>query len=66
MNINQMLSASHIEQEAKDINFDKVSFIIDINDSEADIKDYDNTTHFAIKDSEGTVVSVPNTLGNFF
>ncbi|MCD7035588.1 gamma-glutamyltransferase family protein [Metabacillus sp. GX 13764] len=63
---NQMLSSGHIEKQAKNISFDKVSFDIDVNDTEADKKDYENTTHFSIKDSDGTIVSVTNTLGNFF
>ncbi|MDQ0220190.1 gamma-glutamyltransferase [Peribacillus cavernae] len=66
VNVKKMLSDKHIEDLAKDIDFEGVTFDIDINDSEADEKDYDNTTHFVIKDAEGTVVSVTTTLGNFF
>ncbi|KZZ82571.1 gamma-glutamyltransferase family protein [Bacillus sp. SJS] len=62
----RLLSDKHLKNMAEDMDFDKASFDIEVNNSEADEEDHDNTTHFVIKDKEGTIISVTNTLGEFF
>ncbi|MGD6817247.1 gamma-glutamyltransferase family protein [Metabacillus sp. 113a] len=62
----RLLSDEHLKNMADDMDFDKASFDIEVNNSEADEEDHDNTTHFVIKDKEGTMISVTNTLGEFF
>ncbi|AZB44351.1 gamma-glutamyltransferase [Bacillus sp. FJAT-42376] len=62
----RLLSKKHLRNMADEMDFDKASFDIKVNNSEADEEDHDNTTHFVIKDKEGTIISVTNTLGEFF
>src|SRR5699024_12561490 len=66
MNMEELVSEDHIEQLAEGINIDEITTDFEVNDSPADEKDYDNTTHFVIIDQDGMVVSTTNTLSNFF
>ncbi|WP_162356736.1 gamma-glutamyltransferase family protein [Metabacillus mangrovi] len=66
VDVERLLSDDHMKKMAKDIDFEDVTFDLDVNNSKADDEDHQNTTHFVIKDKEGTVISVTNTLGEFF
>src|SRR5699024_11130881 len=57
MNMEELVSEDHIEQLAEGINIDEITTDFEVNDSPADEKDYDNTTHFVIIDQDGMVVS---------
>nr|WP_249306070.1 gamma-glutamyltransferase [Lederbergia citrea] len=61
-----LTSKEYTKNLVKDISLNKLSENYRINDSVADEKDYDNTTHFVVVDKQGMVVSTTNTLGNFF
>src|SRR5699024_5856386 len=66
MNMEELVYEDNIEQLAEGINSDEITTDFEVNDSPADEKDYDNTTHFVIIDQDGMVVSTTNTLSNFF
>ncbi|HEX6595176.1 MAG TPA: gamma-glutamyltransferase [Bacillota bacterium] len=66
MDTEQLVSEQYIKQLAQSIDTEEISTDFEINDSPADEKDYDNTTHFVIIDHSGMVVSTTNTLSNFF
>lgn len=65
--VEEMVSEEHTRRMASDIDMDKLSDKYkEAVDSLADREDHDNTTHFVIVDGEGNMVSVTNTLSNFF
>ncbi len=65
--LNKLKSSSYLKELASDIKTDKISKKYkDVFDTVADEEGHENTTHFVVIDKEGTVVSVTNTLSNFF
>ncbi|GGF22193.1 gamma-glutamyltranspeptidase [Halobacillus andaensis] len=64
---NEMLSDDHIKDLASNIEGSELSDEYRSNlDSDADLEDHENTTHFVVVDKDGMMVSVTNTLSNFF
>lgn len=62
-----MLDKEYTKKISADINREKISLQYkQVVDSLADQEDHDNTTHFVVVDKEGMMVSVTNTLSNFF
>ncbi|MDQ0253917.1 gamma-glutamyltranspeptidase/glutathione hydrolase [Evansella vedderi] len=63
----EMISQEHIDYLASNITnlnlYEEGSLQLD---SQADIDDHENTTHFVVVDSNGMMVSATNTLSNFF
>ncbi|SDI97667.1 gamma-glutamyltransferase [Alteribacillus bidgolensis] len=65
--IKEMISQDHIKDLASSINSLNKSENFRTNlDSDADIEDHGNTTHFVVVDKNGMMVSVTNTLSDFF
>nr|WP_224749591.1 gamma-glutamyltransferase [Polycladospora coralii] len=65
--VEQMLSTQYTNQLAADIDLGSRSDTYkEFVDSLADQENHDNTTHFVIVDRNGMMVSVTNTLSNFF
>ncbi|WP_082232698.1 gamma-glutamyltransferase [Halobacillus massiliensis] len=66
--VKKMLSEDHLKTIASDIgDGTKISdkYLTEL-DSDADLEDHENTTHFVVVDKNGMMVSVTNTLSNFF
>lgn len=62
--IEEMLHPDHMNHLASNImNLEQGSLELD---SQADMDDHENTTHFVIVDQNGMMVSATNTLSNFF
>ncbi|WP_230203704.1 gamma-glutamyltransferase family protein [Bacillus massiliigorillae] len=64
-NNQKMLEPSYIEQMLKDMSNDDYSKSNDFSEAFQD-EEHVSTTHFVVTDKDGTVVSVTNTLSNFF
>ncbi|WP_146817370.1 gamma-glutamyltransferase [Halobacillus faecis] len=64
--IQELTTKPYSEELASTISMDKLSDQYEVNDSEADIEDHDNTTHFVVVDKNGMMVSATHTLSNFF
>lgn len=65
--VKEMLSDEYIKSLAKDISSDRISQQYKtVVDTLADQEDHDNTTHIVVVDKSGNMVSVTNTLSNFF
>ncbi|WP_101842417.1 gamma-glutamyltransferase [Halobacillus sp. Marseille-P3879] len=65
--VKKMLAEDHIKALASDINGSDLSEEYRSKlDSDADLEDHENTTHFVVVDKDGMMVSVTNTLSNFF
>ncbi|MRG27627.1 gamma-glutamyltransferase [Laceyella tengchongensis] len=65
--VEDMLSKDYIKRLSADINNERISLQYkQVVDSMADKEDHDNTTHFVVVDKKGMMVSVTNTLSNFF
>ena len=65
--VKEMLADQYIQQLTKDINLKQISSQYQtVADSLADKEEHDNTTHFVVVDKDGNMVTVTNTLSNFF
>jgi gamma-glutamyltranspeptidase/glutathione hydrolase len=65
--LDKLKSSSYLKELVSDIKEDKISNKYkDVFDTVAEEEEHENTTHFVVIDKEGTVVSVTNTLSNFF
>ncbi|WP_254434249.1 gamma-glutamyltransferase [Halobacillus sp. Marseille-Q1614] len=65
--VKEMLSKDHLKNLASDIDESGLSEKYRTKlDSDADLEDHENTTHFVVVDKNGMMVSVTNTLSNFF
>ncbi|MCP3031553.1 gamma-glutamyltransferase [Halobacillus sp. A1] len=63
----EMLSEDYIKELTSDIKGSDLSDEYRSNlDSDADLEDHENTTHFVVVDKDGMMVSATNTLSNFF
>ncbi|MDR6226397.1 gamma-glutamyltransferase [Desmospora profundinema] len=63
----KMISKEYTQKLASDIKMDKLSEDYrEKLDSEADIEDHDNTTHFVVIDRDGMMVSGTNTVSGYF
>ncbi|PTM58287.1 gamma-glutamyltransferase [Desmospora activa] len=63
----EMTAKEYTQKLASDIKMDKASEEYRENlDSEADLEDHDNTTHFVIIDKDGMMVSGTNTVSGYF
>ncbi|MCP3027617.1 gamma-glutamyltransferase [Halobacillus sp. A5] len=65
--VKEMMSDEHIEKLSSGIEGSELTeeYQSDL-DSDADLEDHENTTHFVVVDKDGMMVSVTNTLSNFF
>lgn len=65
--INEMISQDHINDLVSEVDGLELSEEYRRNlESDADKEDHGNTTHFVVVDKNGMMVSVTNTLSNFF
>lgn len=64
--MDKLVTDSYIESLKEDLDLSDLPSDVLLEDSTADKKGYDNTTHFVIADREGTMISATHSLGNFF
>lgn len=65
--MDDLTSQDYVQKLASDINKNHLSDQYkEMADTLADQEDHDNTTHFVVVDKNGMMVSVTNTLSNFF
>jgi len=65
--VQDMLSKEYAQNLARDVNRNRISDKYKtVVETMADQEDHDNTTHIVVVDKDGNMVSVTNTLSNFF
>ncbi|MDQ0269139.1 gamma-glutamyltransferase family protein [Cytobacillus purgationiresistens] len=66
IDMDELTSKEYSRQLLKEHELKDIFSSSQVNDTEAEMKDYAHTTHFVIMDKDGMTVSATNSLGNFF